>query len=107
DDTAQLVDLVARGRGSLVGSVVTHDAGFARDVVLGTAAMHGRMLLLDRDDAAESTGHGIPMPQLVHGGPGRAGGGEEEGGLRAVYHHMQRTAIQAGPAMLEAVLAGA
>ena len=107
DDTAQLVDLVARGRGSLVGSVVTHDPGFARDVVLGTAAMHGRMLLLDRDDAAESTGHGIPMPQLVHGGPGRAGGGEEEGGLRAVYHHMQRTAIQAGPAMLEAVLAGA
>ena len=107
DDTAQLVDLVARGEGSLVGSVVTHDRGFARDVVLGTAAMHGRMLLLDREDADESTGHGIPMPQLVHGGPGRAGGGEEEGGLRAVYHHMQRTAIQAGPAMLEAVLAGA
>jgi oxepin-CoA hydrolase/3-oxo-5,6-dehydrosuberyl-CoA semialdehyde dehydrogenase len=104
DDRAQLVELIARGHGSLAGSVVTHDPGFAREVVLGTAALHGRILVLDRDDAAESTGHGIPMPQLVHGGPGRAGGGEEEGGLRAVYHHMQRTAIQAGPEMLEAIL---
>lgn len=104
DDASQLVKLIARGQGSLVGSVVTHDADFARDVVLGTAALHGRILVLDRDDAAESTGHGIPMPQLVHGGPGRAGGGEEEGGLRAVYHHMQRTAIQAGPQMLESLL---
>ncbi|HET6626862.1 MAG TPA: phenylacetic acid degradation bifunctional protein PaaZ [Nocardioidaceae bacterium] len=106
DDRTQLVELVARGHGSLAGSVVTHDPDFARDVVLGTAALHGRMLVLDRDDAAESTGHGIPMPQLVHGGPGRAGGGEEEGGLRAVYHHMQRTAIQAGPQMLDAILNG-
>lgn len=104
DDPAQLVELIGRGHGSLVGSVVTHDPGFAREVVLGTAAMHGRILVLDREDAAASTGHGIPMPQLVHGGPGRAGGGEEEGGLRAVYHHMQRTAIQAGPAMLEALV---
>jgi oxepin-CoA hydrolase/3-oxo-5,6-dehydrosuberyl-CoA semialdehyde dehydrogenase len=104
DDRAQLVELIARGHGSLAGSVVTHDPGFAREVVLGTAALHGRILVLDRDDAAESTGHGIPMPQLVHGGPGRAGGGEEEGGLRAVFHHMQRTAIQAGPEMLEAIL---
>jgi len=104
DDTAQLVDLIGRGQGSLAGSVVSHDPDFVRDVVLGTAAMHGRILVLDREDATESTGHGIPMPQLVHGGPGRAGGGEEEGGLRAVYHHMQRTAIQAGPAMLEALV---
>lgn len=104
DSTTQLVDLVARGQGSLAGSVVTHDPEFAREVVLGTAALHGRMLVLDRDDATESTGHGIPMPQLVHGGPGRAGGGEEEGGLRAVYRHMQRTAVQAGPAMLRAVV---
>jgi oxepin-CoA hydrolase / 3-oxo-5,6-dehydrosuberyl-CoA semialdehyde dehydrogenase len=100
----QLVDLIGRGQGSLVGSVVTHDPTFAREVVLGAAALHGRMLVLDRDDAGESTGHGIPMPQLVHGGPGRAGGGEEEGGLRAVYHHMQRTAVQAGPEMLAAIL---
>ncbi len=103
DGIEQLVDLVGRGHGSLVGSVVTHDPEFARDVVLGTAALHGRILVLDRDDAGESTGHGTPLAQLVHGGPGRAGGGEEEGGLRAVYHHMQRTAIQAGPAMLEAL----
>jgi oxepin-CoA hydrolase/3-oxo-5,6-dehydrosuberyl-CoA semialdehyde dehydrogenase len=99
------VDLLARGQGSLVGSVVTHDAGFARDVLLGAGAYHGRLLLLDRDDAAESTGHGTPLPHLVHGGPGRAGGGEEEGGMRAVVHHMQRTAVQASPAMLEAVCA--
>lgn len=104
DDTAQLLDLIGRGHGSLVGSVVTHDPDFARDVVLGAAALHGRMLVLDREDAEESTGHGIPMPQLVHGGPGRAGGGEEEGGLRAVYHHMQRTAVQAGPRMLDALV---
>ncbi|MBW3627918.1 MAG: phenylacetic acid degradation bifunctional protein PaaZ, partial [Gemmatimonadetes bacterium] len=76
---------------------------FARDVVLGAGAYHGRMLLLDRDCAAESTGHGTPMPQLVHGGPGRAGGGVEEAGLRAVLHHMQRTALQGSPAALEAV----
>jgi oxepin-CoA hydrolase/3-oxo-5,6-dehydrosuberyl-CoA semialdehyde dehydrogenase len=100
-----LVESIARGRGSLVGSVVSHDPAFVREVVLGAAALHGRMLVLDRDDAGESTGHGIPMPQLVHGGPGRAGGGEEEGGLRAVHHHLQRTAVQAGPAMLEALLA--
>jgi oxepin-CoA hydrolase / 3-oxo-5,6-dehydrosuberyl-CoA semialdehyde dehydrogenase len=104
DDTSQLLGLVARGEGSLAGSVVTHDPVFARDVVLGGAALHGRLLVLDRDDAGESTGHGIPMPQLLHGGPGRAGGGEEEGGLRAVYHHMQRTAVQAGPSMLAAIL---
>lgn len=102
-DTDHAVDLAARGRGSLVGSVVSHDADFARRVVLGAAAWHGRLLVLDRDDAAESTGHGSPLPTLVHGGPGRAGGGEELGGIRGVLHHMQRTAVQASPRMLGAV----
>lgn len=105
DGVEQLLGLVGRGHGSLVGSVVSHDPGFVREVVLGAAAFHGRLLVLDRDAAAESTGHGTPMPQLVHGGPGRAGGGEEEGGLRAVLHHLQRTAVQASPAMLSAVTA--
>jgi oxepin-CoA hydrolase/3-oxo-5,6-dehydrosuberyl-CoA semialdehyde dehydrogenase len=72
-------------------------------VVLGLAPWHGRILVLDRDDAAESTGHGSPLPTLVHGGPGRAGGGEELGGLHAVVHHMQRTAVQASPRVLAAV----
>jgi oxepin-CoA hydrolase/3-oxo-5,6-dehydrosuberyl-CoA semialdehyde dehydrogenase len=103
DDADEVVDLLARGQGSLVASVVTADTGFARDVVLGAGAHHGRMLVLDRDCARESTGHGVPMPQLVHGGPGRAGGGEEEGGLRAVLHHLQRTAVQGSPAVLEAM----
>ena len=75
----------------------------ARTVVLGLAPWHGRILVLDRDDAAESTGHGSPLPMLVHGGPGRAGGGEELGGIRGVLHHMQRTAIQASPDMLTAI----
>jgi oxepin-CoA hydrolase / 3-oxo-5,6-dehydrosuberyl-CoA semialdehyde dehydrogenase len=99
-DTAHAVELAARGLGSLAGSVVTGNAGFARDVVLGVAPWHGRLLVLDTDDASESTGHGSPLPVLVHGGPGRAGGGEELGGLRAVTHHMQRTAVQASPRVL-------
>jgi oxepin-CoA hydrolase/3-oxo-5,6-dehydrosuberyl-CoA semialdehyde dehydrogenase len=102
-DTADVVDLAARGRGSLAGSIVTGDAHFARDVVLGVAPWHGRLLVLDQDDAAESTGHGSPMPMLIHGGPGRAGGGEEMGGIRGVLHHMQRTAVQASPRVLGAV----
>jgi oxepin-CoA hydrolase/3-oxo-5,6-dehydrosuberyl-CoA semialdehyde dehydrogenase len=102
-DTAGVIALAARGRGSLAGSVVTGDPGFARDVVLGLAPWHGRLLVLDTDAARESTGHGSPLPALVHGGPGRAGGGEEMGGLRGVAHHMQRTAIQASPAMLGAI----
>ena len=101
--TDEVISLAARGLGSLAGSVVTADAGFARRVVLGLAPWHGRLLVLDRDDAAESTGHGSPLPMLVHGGPGRAGGGEELGGIRRVVHHMQRTAIQASPRMLGAV----
>ena len=78
------IALAARGKGSLVGSVVTHDPSVARTLVLGLAPWHGRILVLDRDDAPESTGHGSPLPMLVHGGPGRAGGGEELGGVRAV-----------------------
>ena len=101
--TDRVVELVARGEGSLVGSVVTYDDDFARAVVLGIASHHGRVLVLDRDSAPESTGHGTPMPQLVHGGPGRAGGGQEEAGLRAVFDHLQRTAVQGGPRRLQSV----
>ena len=103
DGLDQAVALAARGSGSLVGSLVTHDPEVARAVVLGVAPWHGRILVLDRDDAAESTGHGSPLPMLVHGGPGRAGGGEELGGIRGVLHHMQRTAVQASPDMLTAI----
>jgi oxepin-CoA hydrolase/3-oxo-5,6-dehydrosuberyl-CoA semialdehyde dehydrogenase len=97
------IELAARGRGSLTGSIVTGDPGFARDVVVGLAPWHGRLLVLDAEAAPESTGHGSPLPALVHGGPGRAGGGEEMGGIRGVLHHMQRTAVQASPAMLTAL----
>ncbi|MGH3266758.1 MAG: aldehyde dehydrogenase family protein, partial [Trebonia sp.] len=102
-DTVDVIELAALGKGSLVGSVVTDDPDFAREVVLGTAPWHGRLLVLDSDAAPESTGHGSPLPVLVHGGPGRAGGGEEMGGLRGIYHHLQRTAVQASPRMLGAV----
>ena len=101
-DTQDVIELAALGKGSLVGSVVTEDPDFAREVILGTAPWHGRLLVLDADAAPESTGHGSPLPMLVHGGPGRAGGGEELGGMRGVYHHLQRTAIQASPRMLQA-----
>ncbi|MFC4944111.1 phenylacetic acid degradation bifunctional protein PaaZ [Pseudonocardia sp. GCM10023141] len=101
--TDQLIDYAARGEGSLAGSVVTGDTAFARDVVLGIAPWHGRLLVLNGVDAKESTGHGSPMPQLVHGGPGRAGGGEEMGGIRGVLHHMQRTAVQGDPDTLTAI----
>jgi oxepin-CoA hydrolase/3-oxo-5,6-dehydrosuberyl-CoA semialdehyde dehydrogenase len=101
-DAADVIDLAGLGKGSLAGSVVTDDPGFARDIVLGTAHWHGRLLVLDSDAAPESTGHGSPLPMLVHGGPGRAGGGEEMGGVRGVFHHMQRTALQASPRMLQA-----
>jgi oxepin-CoA hydrolase/3-oxo-5,6-dehydrosuberyl-CoA semialdehyde dehydrogenase len=101
--TDQVIEFAARGQGSLAGSVVTGDTEFAREVVLGVAPWHGRLLVLDADDAKESTGHGSPMPQLVHGGPGRAGGGEEMGGIRGVLHHLQRTAVQGSPEMLSAI----
>lgn len=103
ESTERAIELAHRGGGSLVGSVVTADREFARQVVLGAASRHGRLLVLNRHNAAESTGHGSPMPQLVHGGPGRAGGGEELGGIRGVLHHMQRTAVQADPDVLTAV----
>jgi oxepin-CoA hydrolase/3-oxo-5,6-dehydrosuberyl-CoA semialdehyde dehydrogenase len=99
----EAVTLAARGRGSLVGSIVTNDAEVARTLVLGLAPWHGRLLVLDRHDAAESTGHGSPLPNLVHGGPGRAGGGEEMGGMRGVLHHMQRLALQASPDVLSRI----
>jgi len=99
----QVIELAARGDGSLAGSVVTSDADFARSVVLGVAPWHGRLLVLDAEDAGESTGHGSPLPALVHGGPGRAGGGEELGGIRSVLRHMQRTAVQGTPSVLGAV----
>ena len=103
DDTAELFDLVARGKGSLVASVVTKDSALAREIVLGCAPYHGRILVLNAENAKESTGHGSPLPVLVHGGPGRAGGGEELGGIRGVLHHMQRTAVQGTPDVLTAV----
>ncbi|WP_047870203.1 phenylacetic acid degradation bifunctional protein PaaZ [Nocardiopsis sp. RV163] len=103
DGVAEAVELAARGSGSLVGSLVTRDPDVAREVVLGLAPWHGRVLVLNRDDAKESTGHGSPLPVLVHGGPGRAGGGEEMGGVRGVKHHMQRTAVQAPPDMVTAI----
>ena len=95
--------LAAHGGGSLVGSIVSYDPDFIRDMVVSAAPHHGRLLVLDRDCASESTGHGTPMPQLVHGGPGRAGGGEELGGMRAVKHFMQRTALEGSPAAIAAL----
>ncbi|ASN21400.1 phenylacetic acid degradation bifunctional protein PaaZ [Arthrobacter sp. YN] len=102
-DLADAVRLAARGSGSLVASVCTNDPSVAQELVLGIAAHHGRVHMLNREDARSSTGHGSPVPHLVHGGPGRAGGGEELGGIRSVLHHMQRTAIQGSPNMLTAV----
>ncbi|WP_284179951.1 phenylacetic acid degradation bifunctional protein PaaZ [Rhabdaerophilum sp. SD176] len=102
-DLDNAVALARRGDGSLAGSLVTRDPEIARRVIFGAGAFHGRLLVLNADCAAESTGHGSPMPHLVHGGPGRAGGGEELGGIRAVMHHMQRVALQGSPAMLTAL----
>ncbi len=100
DEAIQLAKL---GRGSLVGSLITHDPAVAREIIIGVASFHGRLLVLDRTSAKESTGHGSPLPNLVHGGPGRAGGGEEMGGARGVLHYMQRTAVQGSPAMITAI----
>jgi oxepin-CoA hydrolase / 3-oxo-5,6-dehydrosuberyl-CoA semialdehyde dehydrogenase len=103
NDGADAIGLANRGKGSLVMSVFTYDTDFARDVVLGSGAFHGRIAFIDRDSAKESTGHGSPMPHMVHGGPGRAGGGEELGGIRGVTHYMQRTALQGHPRVLSAI----
>ena len=103
-DLEDAVALANRGKGSLAISVFTHDGDVARDILLGTGSNHGRMVFIDRDSAKESTGHGSPLPVLVHGGPGRAGGGEELGGMRGVKHYMQRTALQGSPAILTRML---
>jgi oxepin-CoA hydrolase/3-oxo-5,6-dehydrosuberyl-CoA semialdehyde dehydrogenase len=102
-DLDDAVKLANRGRGSLALSLFSHSPQAARDFVLGAAAFHGRMLVIDRTNAKDSTGHGSPLPVLTHGGPGRAGGGEEMGGIRGVKHYMQRTALQSSPAMLAAI----
>jgi len=102
-DSADAIALANRGKGSLVMSVFSYDTDFARDVVLGCGAFHGRIAVIDRDSGKESTGHGSPMPHMVHGGPGRAGGGEELGGIRGVTHYMQRTALQGSPRVLGAI----
>jgi oxepin-CoA hydrolase/3-oxo-5,6-dehydrosuberyl-CoA semialdehyde dehydrogenase len=99
----EAVALAARGRGSLVGTLVTNHPATAALVVPQIAALHGRILILDREAAVESTGHGSPLPMLKHGGPGRAGGGEELGGVRAVAHYLQRAALQGSPTMISAV----
>lgn len=101
--TAEAIELAKMGEGSLVGSIVSMDREFIREVVLGAACQHGRLHILNRLCAKESTGHGSPMPQMVHGGPGRAGGGEEMGGLRGLHHYMQRTAIQGDPTTLSMI----
>ncbi|KQM71130.1 phenylacetic acid degradation bifunctional protein PaaZ [Xylophilus sp. Leaf220] len=103
DGIDEAMALAARGRGSLVGTLVTRDPRIAAAVVPQVAALHGRLLVLDHEAAAESTGHGSPLPQLKHGGPGRAGGGEELGGIRAVKHYLQRTAVQGSPNMIAAI----
>ncbi len=103
DDIDDAMTLLNRGGGSLVASVMTHDANVARKIVLGSGAYHGRLYFNNRDSAGESTGHGAPLPHMVHGGPGRAGGGEEMGGVRGVMHYMQRTAIQGSPDILTAI----
>ncbi|MFD2739505.1 phenylacetic acid degradation bifunctional protein PaaZ [Sulfitobacter aestuarii] len=102
-DLDHAVALVNRGGGSLVASVITHDPEVAREVALGAGAFHGRIYFNNRDSMKESTGHGSPLPHMVHGGPGRAGGGEELGGVRGVMHYMQRTAIQGSPDILTAI----
>jgi len=102
-DLDHAIELVNRGQGSLVASVITRDPDVARKVVLGAGAYHGRLYFNNRDSMKESTGHDSPLPHMVHGGPGRAGGGEEMGGIRGVMHYMQRTAIQGSPDILTAI----
>jgi len=103
NDTDEAIALVKKGKGSLCCSIATYDDTIASHFVVGAATHHGRILVLNRESAKESTGHGSPMPMLVHGGPGRAGGGEEMGGMRGVKHYMQRCAIQGTPTTLSAI----
>ena len=102
-DLEHAIEIVNRGGGSLVASVFTHSSTVARDITLGAAAFHGRLYFNNRDSKSGSTGHGSPMPHMVHGGPGRAGGGEELGGIRGVMHYMQRTAVQGSPDIISAI----
>lgn len=102
-DLAHAAQLANRGGGSLVASLVTGDPEVARQIVLDSAAWHGRLYITGRNSTKAATGHGAPMPHMVHGGPGRAGGGEELGGIRGVMHYMQRTAIQGGPDVISAI----
>ncbi len=103
DEIEEAIALTHRGKGSLAASVFTDDPGVAEAMILGMAPFHGRILIGNRASAKSATGHGAPLPQLVHGGPGRAGGGEELGGIRSVTHYMQRTAVQGTPRLLTAV----
>lgn len=96
----EAIELAKMGKGSLVSSIITNDDTIAKEYVINAASHHGRILVLNRESAKESTGHGSPLPSLVHGGPGRAGGGEEMGGMRGVKHYLQRTAIQGSPTTL-------
>lgn len=96
----EAIELAKMGKGSLVSSIITNNDGIAKEYVVNAASHHGRILVLNRESAKESTGHGSPLPMLVHGGPGRAGGGEEMGGMRGVKHYLQRTAIQGSPTTL-------
>lgn len=102
-DIDHAVDLANRGRGSLVLSMVTNDPATARNVTIKSAAWHGRIYINNRASMKESTGHGAPLPHMIHGGPGRAGGGEELGGIRGVMHYMQRTAVQGSPDIISAI----
>jgi oxepin-CoA hydrolase/3-oxo-5,6-dehydrosuberyl-CoA semialdehyde dehydrogenase len=103
NDMDEALQLAARGKGSLVSTLVTKDPMIAAHAVPVAAASHGRVLVLEREASVDSTGHGSPLPQLKHGGPGRAGGGEELGGIRAVRHFLQRAAVQGSPTMLSAI----
>lgn len=100
----EAIELSKMGKGSLVSSIVTADNLIARKYTIGSACMHGRILILNAECSKESTGHGSPMPLLIHGGPGRAGGGEEMGGKRGVFHYLQRTAIQGSPTTITEIL---
>lgn len=99
----EAIALSKKGKGSLCSSVVTSSDHFAKNYVLGAGTFHGRILILNNENAKESTGHGSPLPMLIHGGPGRAGGGEEMGGLRGIKHYMQRVAVQGSPTMLTSI----
>lgn len=99
----QAVELAQMGKGSLCASIATFDDAEAREFVVGAASHHGRILVLNRENAKQSTGHGSPLPTLVHGGPGRAGGGEEMGGMRGINHYLQRCAVQGTPTTLSAI----